>query len=157
MASTSDTATGTSGKDDASASRAPRGDAASPADSSHAAPAAPWWKTAVFYQIYPRSFLDTDGDGIGDLEGIRRRLDFLVWLGVDALWTSPFFRSPMQDFGYDVSDYCDVDPTFGDLAAFDRLLAETHARGLRLIIDWVPNHTSDQHPWFVESRRSRHS
>jgi alpha-glucosidase len=117
----------------------------------------PWWQSAVFYQIYPRSFLDTDGDGVGDLEGIRRKLDHLVWLGVDALWISPFFRSPMKDFGYDVSDYCDVDPRFGTLADFDRLLAETHARGLRLIVDWVPNHTSDQHPWFVEARASRAS
>jgi alpha-glucosidase len=117
----------------------------------------PWWKTAVFYQIYPRSFLDTDGDGIGDLEGIRRRLGHLVWLGVDAIWISPFFRSPMKDFGYDVSDYCDVDPLFGTLDDFDRLLAEAHAAGLRVMIDWVPNHTSDEHPWFVESRRSRSS
>ena len=117
----------------------------------------PWWQTAVFYQIYPRSFLDTNGDGVGDLEGIRRRLDHLVWLGVDALWISPFFRSPMKDYGYDVSDYCDVDPLFGTLADFDRLLAEAKARGLRVIIDWVPNHTSDQHPWFREARASRHS
>jgi len=121
------------------------------------APSPPWWKTAVFYQIYPRSFLDTDGDGVGDLEGIRRRLDHLAWLGVDALWISPFFRSPMKDYGYDVSDYCDVDPLFGDLAAFDRLLADAHARGLKVIIDWVPNHTSDRHPWFLESRSSRDS
>ena len=116
-----------------------------------------WWQTAVFYQIYPRSFLDTNGDGVGDLEGIRRRLDHLVWLGVDAIWISPFFRSPMKDYGYDVSDYCDVDPLFGTLADFDRLLAEAHARGLRVIIDWVPNHTSDQHPWFREARASRRS
>ena len=114
----------------------------------------PWWQTAVVYQIYPRSFLDTNGDGVGDLEGIRRRLDHLVWLGVDALWISPFFRSPMKDYGYDVSDYCDVDPLFGTLADFDRLLAEAHARGLRVIIDWVPNHTTDQHPWFREARAS---
>lgn len=119
--------------------------------------AEPWWKTAVFYQVYPRSFLDTDGDGVGDLEGIRRRLGDLAVLGVDALWISPFFRSPMKDFGYDVSDYCDVDPLFGDLAAFDRLLAEAHALGLRVIVDWVPNHTSDQHPWFVDARSSRQS
>jgi alpha-glucosidase len=119
--------------------------------------AVPWWKTAVFYQIYPRSFLDTNGDGVGDLEGIRRRLDHLVWLGVDALWISPFFRSPMKDYGYDVSDYCDVDPLFGSLADFDRLLAEAHARSLRVIVDWVPNHTSDRHPWFIESRASRGS
>ena len=108
----------------------------------------PWWKTAVAYQIYPRSFLDTDGDGVGDLEGIRRRLDHLAWLGVDALWLSPVFRSPMADFGYDVSDYCDVDPVFGDLDALDALVADAHARDLRVILDWVPNHSSDQHPWF---------
>ncbi len=115
----------------------------------------PWWKSAVVYQIYPRSFCDTDGDGVGDLEGIRRRLDHLAWLGVDALWLSPFYPSPMRDCGYDVSDYCGVDPRFGTLADVDRLLAEAHARGLRVVLDWVPNHTSDQHPWFVESRSSR--
>ena len=117
----------------------------------------PWWKSAVVYQIYPRSFCDTTGDGVGDLEGIRRHLDHLVWLGVDAIWISPFFRSPMKDYGYDVSDYCDVDPLFGDLASFDRLLAEAHGRGLRVLIDWVPNHSSDLHPWFQESRASRDS
>src|SRR4051812_32614729 len=117
--------------------------------------AQPWWKRCVAYQIYPRSFCDTDGDGIGDLEGIRRHLDHLSWLGVDALWLSPFFRSPMRDYGYDVADYCDVDPIFGDLAAFDALVADAHQRGLRVVIDWVPNHTSDDHPWFVESRSSR--
>ena len=119
--------------------------------------AAPWWRSAVVYQIYPRSFLDTSGDGVGDLEGIRRRLDHLVWLGVDAIWLSPIFRSPMADFGYDVSDYRDVDPLFGSLADLDRLVAEAHARGLRVVLDWVPNHTSDRHPWFVESRRARAS
>lgn len=118
---------------------------------------APWWRRGVVYQIYPRSFLDTDGDGVGDLEGIRRRLDHLVWLGVDALWLSPIFRSPMADFGYDVADYCDVDPLFGTRETFDRLLAEAHARDLRVILDWVPNHTSDQHAWFRESRASRTS
>jgi alpha-glucosidase len=117
----------------------------------------PWWRDAVVYQIYPRSFLDTDGDGIGDLEGIRRNLDHLAWLGVDALWLSPIFPSPMADFGYDVSDYCDIDPVFGDLPAFDRLLADAHERGLRVLLDWVPNHTSDRHPWFEESRASRDS
>jgi alpha-glucosidase len=117
----------------------------------------PWWQTAVVYQIYPRSFLDTDGDGVGDLEGIHRRLDHLAWLGVDAIWLSPIFRSPMADFGYDVTDYCDVDPLFGTLAGFDRLLAEAHGRGLKVLLDWVPNHTSDRHPWFVESRASRQS
>lgn len=115
----------------------------------------PWWKSAVVYQIYPRSLLDTDGNGIGDLEGIRRRLDHLAWLGVDALWLSPIYPSPMADFGYDVADHTDVDPVFGDLAAFDRLLAEAHARGLRVLLDWVPNHTSDQHRWFLASRSSR--
>jgi alpha-glucosidase len=115
----------------------------------------PWWKSAVVYQIYPRSFLDTDGDGVGDLDGVRRRLDHLVTLGVDAIWLSPIFTSPMADFGYDVSDYCDVDPVFGSLADFDRLLAEAHDRGIRVLLDWVPNHSSDRHPWFVESRSSR--
>ena len=115
----------------------------------------PWWRSGVIYQIYPRSFADTDGDGIGDLEGIRRGLDHLVWLGVDAIWLSPIFRSPMADFGYDVSDYCDVDPLFGSLADLDRLVSDAHARGLRVLLDWVPNHTSDRHPWFVESLSSR--
>jgi len=117
----------------------------------------PWWKDAVFYQIYPRSFADSNGDGVGDLDGIRAHLAELAWLGVDALWISPFYRSPMADFGYDVSDYCDVDPIFGDLAAFDALLAEAHGLGLRVIIDWVPNHTSDQHPWFLDAASSRSS
>ena len=113
----------------------------------------PWWKSAVIYQIYPRSFADTNGDGVGDLEGHPRASStHLTWLGVDAIWLSPFFRSPMADFGYDVSDYCDVDPLFGTLDDFDRLVAEAHERGLRVLLDWVPNHTSDQHPWFVESR-----
>ena len=116
-----------------------------------------WWKSAVVYQIYPRSFQDTDGDGIGDLAGIERRLDDLAALGVDAIWLSPIFPSPMADFGYDVADYCGVDPMFGDLAAFDRLLATAHARGLKLLLDFVPNHSSDRHPWFVESRSSRAS
>jgi len=118
---------------------------------------APWWRDAVFYQIYPRSFADSNGDGVGDLDGIRAHLAELAWLGVDALWISPFYRSPMADFGYDVSDYCDVDPVFGDLTAFDALLAEAHALGLRVIIDWVPNHTSDQHPWFLDAASSRSS
>jgi alpha-glucosidase len=112
---------------------------------------APWWKQAVFYQIYPRSFADSDGDGVGDLAGIRSHLGDLAWLGIDALWISPFYRSPMVDFGYDVSDYCDVDPLFGTLEDFDRLLDDAHALGIRVIIDWVPNHTSDRHPWFVDA------
>lgn len=116
---------------------------------------APWWKSAAVYQIYPRSFCDTDGDGIGDLEGIRAHLDYLEWLGIDAIWLSPCFRSPMKDYGYDVADYCDVDPLFGTLETFDRLLTDAHDRGIKVMIDWVPNHTSDQHPWFRESRSSR--
>lgn len=113
----------------------------------------PWWRDAVFYQVYPRSFADSDSDGVGDLEGIRAQLDHLVWLGVDALWMSPFYPSPQEDFGYDVADYCDVDPRFGTLEDFDRLVAETHERGMRIIVDWVPNHVSDQHPWFRDARR----
>jgi alpha-glucosidase len=117
--------------------------------------AAPWWRSAVFYQIYPRSFASGAGGPTGDLAGIEQHLDHLAWLGVDAVWLSPFFPSPQADFGYDVADFCDVDPTFGDLAAFDRLLAASHDRGLRLLVDFVPNHTSDQHPWFLAARSSR--
>jgi alpha-glucosidase len=116
---------------------------------------APWWQTAVFYQIYPRSFATSRAQATGDLAGIERRLDHLSWLGVDALWLSPFYPSPMADFGYDVADFRGVDPLFGDLADFDRLLAACHERGLRLLVDFVPNHTSDQHPWFVAARSSR--
>jgi oligo-1,6-glucosidase/alpha-glucosidase len=115
----------------------------------------PWWKRGVIYQIYPRSFQDSDGDGIGDLAGIERRLDHVAHLGVDAIWLSPIFPSPMADFGYDVADYCGIEPMFGDLTAFDIVLNEVHARGLRLLLDFVPNHSSDQHPWFIESRASR--
>jgi alpha-glucosidase len=117
----------------------------------------PWWKAAVVYQIYPRSFQDTDGDGVGDLPGIILRLPYLVGLGVDALWISPIFPSPMRDFGYDICDYTGVDPLFGTMADFDLLLASAHRDGLRLILDFVPNHTSDRHPWFVDSRSSRAS
>lgn len=116
-----------------------------------------WWETGVIYQIYPRSFQDSDGDGVGDLAGIEQRLDYVTSLGVNAIWLSPIFPSPMADFGYDVADYCDIEPLFGDLAAFDRLLAAAHARGLKLILDFVPNHSSDQHPWFKESRASRNN
>lgn len=116
---------------------------------------AAWWKYGIIYQIYPRSFQDSNGDGVGDLRGIIERLDHLVWLGVDAVWISPIFPSPMADFGYDVANYCDIDPIFGTLADFDRLIAEAHGRRLKLILDFVPNHTSDRHPWFLESRSSR--
>jgi alpha-glucosidase len=115
----------------------------------------PWWHRAVIYQIYPRSFQDTNGDGVGDLAGIRRRLPYLVELGVDAIWLSPIFSSPMADFGYDISDYKDVDPMFGSKADLDELVAVAHGHGLRVILDLVPNHTSDRHSWFVESRSSR--
>ncbi len=114
-----------------------------------------WWQHAVIYEIYPRSFQDTNGDGTGDLNGILKRMDYLVLLGVDAIWISPIYPSPMADFGYDVADYCAIDPLFGTMEDFDRLLAEAHRRGLKVILDFVPNHTSDQHPWFLESRSSR--
>lgn len=114
-----------------------------------------WWQSGVIYQVYPRSFQDTDADGVGDLEGIRWRLGHLVELGVDAVWISPIYPSPMADFGYDVSDYCDIDPAFGTLDDFDRLIAEAHASGLKVILDFVPNHTSEAHPWFAESRGGR--
>ena len=110
-----------------------------------------WWRDAVVYEVYVRSFADSDGDGVGDLEGIRSRLPHLVSLGVDAVWLTPFYPSPMADHGYDVADYCDVEPLFGDLPAFDRLLAEAHDQGLRLIVDVVPNHTSSAHPWFQQA------
>ncbi|MFC3651748.1 alpha-glucosidase family protein [Dyella humi] len=118
---------------------------------------APWWRGAVIYQIYPRSFLDTNGDGVGDLPGIIQRLDYVASLGVDAIWVAPFFRSPMADFGYDIADYRDVDPLFGTLADFDRLLAKAHSLGLKVMIDQVLSHTSDQHVWFKESRENRHN
>ena len=116
-----------------------------------------WWERGIIYQIYPRSFKDSNGDGIGDLRGIRSTLDYLEWLGIDAIWVSPIFPSPMADFGYDVSNYTDIDPIFGTLADFDDLLADVHARGMKLLLDYVPNHTSDQHPWFLDSRSSRTS
>lgn len=114
-----------------------------------------WWQTGIIYQIYPRSFQDESGDGVGDLNGIRRRLPYLAELGVDAVWLSPIFPSPMADFGYDVSDYTGIDPAFGTLDEFDALLEAAHRHGLKLLLDLVPNHTSDRHPWFVESRTSR--
>ena len=114
-----------------------------------------WWQNGVVYEIYPRSFADANGDGTGDLAGITARLDYLAWLGVDAVWIAPFYPSPMADFGYDVANYTDVDPLFGSLADFDALLAAAHDFGIRVLVDYVPNHTSDQHPWFGESRSSR--
>ena len=114
-----------------------------------------WWKRAVVYQIYPRSFQDSNGDGIGDLLGIIQRLDYLKWLGVDAIWLSPIYPSPMQDFGYDITDYTDVDPRFGCIQDFDALVEKSHALGIRLILDVVPNHTSSEHPWFLASRQSQ--
>src|SRR3954465_13004360 len=108
----------------------------------------PWWENGVVYQIYPRSFQDTNGDGIGDLAGVERRLDHLTWLGADALWLSPIYPSPLADMGYDVADYAPVDPVYGDLERFDRLIATAHERGLKLVMDLVPCHTSIEHPWF---------
>jgi alpha-glucosidase len=116
-----------------------------------------WWQAGTIYQIYPRSFQDSNGDGIGDLAGIVGRLPYLRQLGVDAIWLSPIFPSPMADFGYDISDYIGVDPIFGTSADFDALIAAAHGHGLKIILDLVPNHTSDRHPWFVESRSSRHN
>ncbi|MEO1657795.1 MAG: alpha-amylase family glycosyl hydrolase [Pseudomonadota bacterium] len=120
-------------------------------------PTREWWRGASIYQVYPRSFLDTNGDGIGDLAGITQKLDYIKDLGVDAVWLSPFFTSPMKDFGYDVADYCDVDPMFGTLSDFDALIERAHQLGLRIIIDQVYSHTSDQHTWFQESRTDRNN
>ena len=119
------------------------------------APETDWWRGCVLYQIYPRSFQDTNGDGIGDLAGITRRLAYVASLGVDAIWISPFMTSPMKDFGYDISDYRDVDPIFGTLSDFDALVAQAHRLGLKVVIDQVLSHSSNLHPWFVESRSSR--
>ena len=114
-----------------------------------------WWQTGVIYQIYPRSFMDGNHDGVGDLRGITSKLDYLRWLGVNALWLSPIYPSPMADFGYDVSNYVDIEPLFGTLDDFDALVRESHARDLKVILDFVPNHTSDEHPWFQEARASK--
>lgn len=116
-----------------------------------------WWQTGVIYQIYPRSFMDGNNDGTGDLPGIASKLDYLRWLGIDAIWLSPIYPSPMADFGYDVTNYTGIDPLFGTLDDFDRLLAEAHRREIKVVLDLVPNHTSDEHPWFAESRASRDS
>jgi alpha-glucosidase len=114
-----------------------------------------WWRTGAIYQVYPRSFQDSGGDGVGDIEGLRRRLEYLAWLGVDAIWISPIYPSPMHDFGYDVAEYCDIDPIFGSLAQFDQLVRDAHKNGLKIILDLVPNHTSIDHPWFQASRSSK--
>ena len=113
-----------------------------------------WWRSGVIYQIYPRSFADANGDGVGDLKGIEQKLDTLAALGIDAVWLSPFFKSPQKDGGYDVADYIDVDPLFGTLQDFDSMLAKAHSLGLRVMIDLVPNHTSDQHQWFQKALAS---
>src|SRR5450631_3734924 len=113
--------------------------------------------SAVLYQIYPRSFADSDGDGVGDLQGIIDRIDYLQWLGIDAIWLSPITVSPNVDWGYDVADYCDVQPDLGTLAGFDALLSVAHQRGIRVLLDFVPNHTSDRHEWFVDARSAKTS
>ncbi|MBD0274135.1 MAG: alpha-glucosidase, partial [Acetobacteraceae bacterium] len=114
-----------------------------------------WWRGAVLYQVYPRSFQDSDGDGVGDLPGLIDRLDHIAGIGVDAIWVCPFYPSPQRDFGYDISDHCAVDPAFGRLEDVDRLVAAAHARGLRILLDLVGGHTSDRHSWFAASRRNR--
>ncbi|MBV9911754.1 MAG: glucohydrolase, partial [Sinobacteraceae bacterium] len=118
---------------------------------------ASWWQRGIIYQVYPRSFQDTDGNGVGDLRGVLDRLDYLAGLRVDAIWLSPVYPSPMKDFGYDVADYLGIDPLFGTLEDFDALVDRAHRRGLKLILDYVPNHTSDEHPWFMDARSSRNS
>jgi alpha-glucosidase len=127
----------------------------SPASPETTMPKLRWWQRGIIYQIYPRSFQDSDGDGIGDLDGILQRLDYLAWLEIDAIWLSPIFPSPMADFGYDISNYTDIDASLGTLANFNHLLDAAHQKGIKVILDFVPNHTSDQHPWFLESRSSR--
>ena len=117
----------------------------------------PWWRTSVVYQVYPRSFADSNGDGYGDLPGLIDRLDYIQALGADVVWVSPFYPSPQADNGYDIGDYQGVDPLFGTIADVDRLIAQLHARGMKLVIDIVVNHTSDEHPWFLEARSSRES
>src|SRR4051812_45882553 len=116
-----------------------------------------WWRHGIFYQVYPRSFQDSNGDGVGDISGVIQRLPYLRSLGIDAVWLSPIFPSPMKDFGYDISDYTGIDPRFGTMADFTALLSQAHRRGIRVLLDFVPNHTSDLHPWFTESRRDRKS
>src|SRR5262249_37064639 len=120
-----------------------------------APPLRPWWKDAVIYEIYPRSFQDTNGDGVGDINGIIQRLDYLKGLGIDAIWITPMYPSPQVDFGYDIADYTAIDPQYGTMEDFDRLVEEAKKRNIRVIMDFVANHTSDQHPWFVESRSSK--
>ena len=114
-----------------------------------------WWKEAVVYQVYPRSFMDANGDGIGDLQGVTSRLDYLQELGIDVIWLSPVYQSPNVDNGYDISDYQAIQPEFGTMADFDELLKQAHRRGIRIVMDLVVNHSSDQHPWFVESQKSK--
>jgi alpha-glucosidase len=114
-----------------------------------------WWRHGIFYQVYPRSFQDSNGDGVGDIRGVIQRLPYFRSLGIDAVWLSPIFPSPMADFGYDISDYVGIDPLFGTMDDFDALVETAHHNGLKVILDLVPNHTSDQHPWFIESRASR--
>src|SRR3954471_1883940 len=114
-----------------------------------------WWQNSVIYNLFPLSFQDSNNDGFGDLDGVRSRLDYISWLGVNAIWFGPLFTSPLVDVGYDVSNFFDIDPVFGTLATFDRLLSECHARNLKVLLDIAPNHTSDYHPWFKESRSGR--